>query len=173
MEPMEITAGRLHLRPWCPADAEVVAEALRDPEIRRWAPRTPKEPDEKTWIADRIAGWADGSSASFAITDATTGKVLGHIRLRTPGDGVGEVGYWILAGARGRGVAGHAVGAVARWAFACLDLSRLDLRHVAENPASCRVAQKGGFALARLLTEPSWDGGDETVEVHLHTLPHG
>ncbi|WP_326826860.1 GNAT family N-acetyltransferase [Streptosporangium sp. NBC_01756] len=169
---MEITAGKLHLRPWRPADAEAVAQALRDPEIRRWATRTPEEPDERTWIADRAAGWADGSSASFAITDTTGGEVLGHVRVRTRGDGIGEIGYWILAGARGRGVAGHAVGAVARWAFARLDLSRLDLRHAADNPASCRVAQKSGFALARLLTEPSWDGGGETVEVHLHMLSH-
>ncbi|WP_433258987.1 GNAT family N-acetyltransferase [Streptosporangium sp. CA-135522] len=168
---MEITAGRLHLRPWRPTDAEVVARALRDPEIRRWATGTPDDPDEKAWIADRADGWADGSSSSFAVADATTGDVLGHVRVRIVGDGIGEVGYWILPAARGRGVAAQALGALARWAFACLELSRLDLRHAAANPASCRVAQKSGFALTRLLTEPSWNGGAEHVEVHLHTLP--
>ncbi|MFF5207367.1 GNAT family N-acetyltransferase [Streptosporangium sp. NPDC000396] len=170
---MEITAGTLHLRPWRLSDADVVARALRDPEIRRWAPPgAPAEPDEKEWIADRVEGWADGSSPSFAIADATTGEVLGNIRVRTVADGVGEVGYWVLPEARGRGVAGHALGAVGRWALACMELSRLDLRHAAENAASCRVAQKGGFALTRLLREPSWDEENETVEVHLHTLSH-
>ncbi|MGV9775489.1 GNAT family N-acetyltransferase [Streptosporangium sp. NPDC003464] len=167
---MEITAGTLHLRPWRPADAEVVTAALRDPEIRRWAAAAPAEPDGRAWIADRTAGWADGSSGSFAIADATTGEVLGHTRVKITGDGVGEVGYWVLPASRGRGVAGHAVGAVARWAFAFLELSRLELRHAAGNTPSCRVAQKSGFALARLLAEPSWHGGEGTVEVHLHTL---
>ncbi|MER5424862.1 GNAT family N-acetyltransferase [Streptosporangium roseum] len=172
MEPMEIAAGRLHLRPWRPADTEVVAEALNDPEIRRWAPAPMADSDEKAWIADRIAGWADESSFAFAIADATTGQVLGHIRVKSVVEGAGEVGYWVLPAARGKGVAAHALGAVARWAFACLELSRLDLLHAAANTASCRVAQKSGFALTRLLDEPSWDGGEETVEVHLHALSH-
>src|SRR4051794_13014396 len=87
VEPMEITAGTLHLRPWSlsDADAEVAALALRDPEIRRWAigplDRS-DEPDERAWLAQRADGWADGSSVSFAVADATTGEVLGHIRVR-------------------------------------------------------------------------------------------
>ncbi|MFD8565039.1 GNAT family N-acetyltransferase [Streptosporangium canum] len=172
MEPMEIAAGRLQLRPWHPADVEVAAEALNDPEIRRWAPTPMTAPDGKAWIAGQIAGWADDSSFAFAITDATTGQVLGHIRVKSVVDGAGEVGYWVLPAARGKGVAAQALGAVARWAFACLELSRLNLLHDAANTASCRVAQKSGFALARLLDEPSWDGGEETVEVHLHALSH-
>ncbi|GAT66625.1 N-acetyltransferase GCN5 [Planomonospora sphaerica] len=167
---MEITAGTLHLRPWRAEDAGVVGAALRDPEIRRWATASPEIPDEQAWLADRIEGWADGSSASFAVADSTTGGVLGHIRVRTRGDGVGEVGYWVLPAARGRGVAGHALGAVARWSFACLGLSRLDLRHAVANPASCAVARRNGFALARLLAQPSPTGEDELVEMHLHTL---
>ncbi|GHH63900.1 hypothetical protein GCM10017673_05510 [Streptosporangium violaceochromogenes] len=169
MELMEITAGALHLRPWRPGDAEVVASALRDPEILRGAVGPVTEPDERAWLARRIDGWADGSSASFAVADATSGGVLGHIRVRIAG-GAGEVGYWTLPEARGRGVASGALGVVARWAFSFLELSRLDLRHAAENVASCRVAGKNGFALTRLLTEPSWRSRERAVEVHLHTL---
>jgi RimJ/RimL family protein N-acetyltransferase len=167
---MEITAGTLHLRPWRPDDAEVVGRALRDPDIRRWATASPGVPDEDAWLADRIGDWAGGSSASFAIADSTAGEVLGHIRVRIRGDGTGEVGYWVLPPARGRGVAGHALGTVARWSFACLELSRLDLRHAVANPASCAVARKNGFALVRLLSQPSPTGEDELVEMHLHTL---
>ncbi|WP_230884434.1 GNAT family N-acetyltransferase [Planomonospora sp. ID82291] len=167
---MEITAGMLHLRPWRLDDADVVDRALRDPGIRRWATAARGAPDARTWLADRIEGWADGSAASFAVADSTTGEVLGHIRVRTRGDGTGEVGYWVLPESRGRGVAGHALGAVARWSFGCVGLSRLDLRHAAANPASCAVARGNGFALVRLVTLPSEDGGDGLVEAHLHTL---
>lgn len=169
MELMEITAGALHLRPWRPDDAGVVASALRDPEILREAVGPVTEPGEQAWLARRIDGWADGSSPSFAVADATSGEVLGHIRVRIA-DGAGEVGYWTLPAARGRGVATGALGVVARWAFSFLELSRLDLRHTAENVASCRVATGNGFALTGLLTESSWGAREGVVEVHLHTL---
>ncbi|MFF0308556.1 GNAT family N-acetyltransferase [Streptosporangium sp. NPDC004379] len=174
MEPAEITIGALRLRPWRPGDAGAVAKALSDPEIRRWT-RT-RADDPGRWIAERAAGWADGSSASFAITDVTTGEVLGHVRLRVggagapAGAGAAGVGYWILPAARGRGAAAHALGAVARWAFTRTDLSRLELRHSVENPASCRVAQKAGFPLLEVLDVPSWDDDGSGVKIHLHTL---
>ncbi|GLK13351.1 GNAT family N-acetyltransferase [Streptosporangium carneum] len=169
---MEITAGTLHLRPWSltEADALVAALALRDPEIRRWATGSLEKADERAWLAQRVADWADGSSPSFAVADATSGEALGHVRVRVAGER-GEVGYWVLPDARGRGVATRAVGVAGRWAFAFLGLSRLDLRHATGNAASCRVAAKNGFALTRLLSEPWWGGeGEETVEFHLHTL---
>ncbi|MEV8632743.1 GNAT family N-acetyltransferase [Streptosporangium sp. NPDC051023] len=168
---MEITAGTLHLRPWnlTETDARAAALALRDPEVRRWSTALPAGADERAWLAQRVQDWTDGSSASFAIADATTGEVLGHIRVRILG-GRGEVGYWVLPAVRGRGVATRALGAVGRWAFAFLGLSRLDLRHATGNAASCRVAAKNGFALTRLLSEPSWDEEEGTVEFHLHTL---
>ncbi len=174
MEPMEITAGTLHLRPWSltAADAEVVQAALADPEISRWGVGPPGEPDAGAWLAQRVSGWADGSSAAFAVADATSGEVLGYIRLRIA-DRRGEVSYWVLPGARGRGVATRALGVVGRWAFAHLGLSRLDLRHAVGNAASCRVAAKNGFALTRLLSETGWEGGGEAVEIHLHTLSPG
>ncbi|MBB4916713.1 RimJ/RimL family protein N-acetyltransferase [Streptosporangium saharense] len=178
MEPMEITAGALHLRPWnlSEADAAAAALALGDLRIRRWATGLPDGADERVWLAQRALGWSEGSEASFAVTGATGGEVLGHIRVRVgtgAARGRGEVGYWVLPGARGRGVATQALGVVGRWAFGFLGLSRLDLRHATGNVASCRVAAKGGFALTRLLSEPSWVEEEGTEEFHLHTLTPG
>ena len=36
VEPTEITAGRLHLRPWQAADADALQDALSDPAVVRW-----------------------------------------------------------------------------------------------------------------------------------------
>ena len=56
-----------------------------------------------------------------------------------------EVGYWVSAAARGRGIAPRALEAVSRWALgpqSPLPLERLDLIHALGNRASCRVADK-------------------------------
>jgi hypothetical protein len=36
LEPTEISTGRLHLRPWQPADADVVLAICQDAELQRW-----------------------------------------------------------------------------------------------------------------------------------------
>ncbi len=36
MEPVEITAGALHLRSWRPGDDARVLEACQDPDTQRW-----------------------------------------------------------------------------------------------------------------------------------------
>ena len=41
MDGVEITAGRLHLRPWQPGDAPEVYAACQDPEIARWVTAIP------------------------------------------------------------------------------------------------------------------------------------
>ena len=61
-------------------------------------------------------------------------------------EGVAEVGYWVGARARGRGVATAALCLVAEWAFEEVpNLARLQLRADVRNIASNRVAEKAGF----------------------------
>jgi RimJ/RimL family protein N-acetyltransferase len=61
--------------------------------------------------------------------------------------GTAEIGYWTVPAARGRGVAGRAVDAACRWAFATLPVERIEILHAAENHASGRVAERAGFTL--------------------------
>lgn len=81
--------------------------------------------------------------------------VAGAVLKRTgAGPGAAEAGYWTVASARGRGVASRALGAVTAWAFETLaadGLERIELLHQVDNAASCRVAEKTGFALERTL----------------------
>ena len=65
-----------------------------------------------------------------------------------------EVGYWTAAAARNRGVASQAVEMVTTWAFesfGAAGLRRIQLLHQHDNLASCRVAQKSGYALTGVL----------------------
>ena len=61
-------------------------------------------------------------------------------------EGDGELGYWTLPKARGRGAAPQAGTGLRQWAFNTVGLKRLQLSHSTENQASCRIAVKTGFS---------------------------
>ena len=90
-----------------------------------------------------------GDHASWAVTDAASGDLLGSVSLHSidRGQGNAQVGYWTVPAARGRAVAARAVDAACRWAFATVPLDRVELSHAVENEASGRVAEKAGFRL--------------------------
>jgi RimJ/RimL family protein N-acetyltransferase len=147
--PVELAAGPYRLRAWAESDAPAVLAAAADPEIARWNPFASTTPDlaaALAWCAGR-ADW-DGSHASWAVC-AASGELLGSVSLHQldPHNAGGEVGYWTAPPARGRGVAAAAVRTAARFAFEVLGLQRVELFHAVDNPASCRVATKAGFAL--------------------------
>src|SRR5438128_8585254 len=109
-----LSDGVVTLRPWQEADAAAIAEACRDPEIARWLDQVPQpytRADARDFVTATLQNWRDGTAASFAITDAVTGEVLGSVGLHLVDaeHAVGEVGYWVSPGTRLRGVASRAV----------------------------------------------------------------
>lgn len=64
------------------------------------------------------------------------------------------VGYWTLPPARGRGIAPQCVEAVTQWLFGpqrIMPAEEVELLHTVGNRASCRVAEKSGYALDSVL----------------------
>lgn len=81
--------------------------------------------------------------------------------------GSADVRYWVVAHARGRGVASGALCVLTGWALSDLGLHRVELEHSRKNAASCRVAEKAGYLLegtlrCRVLHEDGWH------DMHLH-----
>ncbi|OIV36625.1 hypothetical protein BIV57_15340 [Mangrovactinospora gilvigrisea] len=172
---MEITGDGVRLRPWRaghPVDAAVVAAALADPEVVRWTPTRQTGPmvhrspvaEAREWLERRALTWADGSSYGFAVLVADrrgnpVGRPVAHVAVRDLGAGrtEGEVGYWTLPAARGRGVAPRALEAVTDWVLgpdrpeSAAEVRRITLRHQVGNAASCRVAEKCGYTLDGVL----------------------
>lgn len=146
MEPFELPAGELLLRPWQADDVPEVWSALQDPAIRLWNGAGSTSPDDVATMLARRADWSAGDHASFAITAGD--EVLGSVSLHSidPVQADAEIGYWTAPAARGRGVAVHAVVAVCGWAFPALELDRIELLHAVGNPASGRVAARAGFS---------------------------
>ncbi|MFG2880849.1 GNAT family N-acetyltransferase [Streptomyces sp. NPDC048297] len=149
-QPVLLTGDGLVLRPWRAGDAPAVHAAFQDPVLHQWHIRScDSEEEAASWIEEWRTAWEGEDNAQWAVADADTDELLGRVALReiALGDGVAEVAYWTVPGARGRGVAARATTTVTRWAFEEVGLMRLELLHSTANPASCRVAAKTGFAL--------------------------
>jgi RimJ/RimL family protein N-acetyltransferase len=147
IEPFELVAGPLRLRPWQDGDVDDVWAALQDPQIRLWnGAGSGSRDDVERMLAGR-RDWSAGDHASWAIVDAGTGELLGSVSLHSidPVQSDAEIGYWTVPAARGRNIAALAVDAVCRWAFGTLPVERIELCHAVDNPASGRVAEKAGF----------------------------
>ena len=143
---MEVRGEGVVLRSWRVEDVPAVAAACQDDEIARWLALVPQpytEEHARFYVEECIQ--ADEDRRAFAITDASTGDVVGSIDMRINRLQTGHVGYWVAARARGRGVAADALRALSRWAFESLGLGRVELVTDPENIASQRVAEKAGF----------------------------
>ncbi|GAB2443275.1 GNAT family N-acetyltransferase [Streptomyces incanus] len=162
--PTRLVAGALTLRPWSPEDSAGLAELYRDEALRRWTSEAVHdEAGAARWVTAQQRGWEAGDRLAFAVEETweetpeetrapdTAARLVGNVVLKYParGSGSAEVGYWTAAHARGRGVAPRALTALTDWAFTAFaheGLTRLELLHQVDNVASCRVAEKAGFA---------------------------
>lgn len=145
-QPWLAADGGLTLRPWQQSDAPGLVRAYADPDIHQWHARSMTLAEAESWIDHELDRWGQELGSSWAIT--RDGSLLG--RLGIGGVSLEEaragVTYWVLPEARRRGVACLALGAIADWAFDTVGFHRLELDHSTQNPASCRVATKAGFA---------------------------
>jgi len=150
-----LTDGVVTLRSWQKSDAAELVECLNgEPEITRWLDQVPQPYRTK----DALAYFRGIGETAFAITDAETGRVLGSIGVRFSENGdVGEIGYWLRADARGRGIMTRAVRVVVAWAFGRGNVHRLQLRADVENVPSRRAAERAGFKLEGVLRSVHWN----------------
>jgi RimJ/RimL family protein N-acetyltransferase len=169
-------ANGFALRPWRPADADVLVEACHDPDVQHWnrpGRLSAAGADdritlwERRWRAEEGAVWA---ICRPAVDGAPVGMIgLADMDLHA---GSAEFVYWLLPAGRGHGVMTDATLRISRWALEDLGLHRLRITHSVANPASCQVATKAGFPLegtmrSALLHADGWH--DE----HLHARVQG
>ena len=158
---------RAVLRPWTPADAPGLLACLVH------------SPD----LAAQFGGTAPATlrgAAAYIEThlhhedpDLTWAVVLDGVAVGNVGitgierrHGTAWVSYWLSVPARGRGLAARAVATAAAHV---LDdgLFRLELGHRTNNPASCRVATRAGFA-AEGVERAKLRYGTERFDVETH-----
>lgn len=149
MESASLTTARLVLHAPTEADIDAITAACQDPEIPRWttvpSPYTRHDADEFVRL---VAGaWADGSEFVWAIH--ADGELVGMVGLHNIADHVtgatAELGFWVTAGARGKGYLVEAARAVIDWGFSDRGFARLRWQAVVGNIPSARAARALGF----------------------------
>ena len=151
---MALTVPDLHddllaLRPPAPGDVEAITVAVQDPDIPRFTmvPTPYSEVDAVAFVDQASSSWDAGTGASFLVVGRTSGELLGAIGLHRldPAAGRAQVGYWVDAAARQRGVATRALTLVTTWALGPLGLRRVQALVFTDNPWSQRVLEKAGY----------------------------
>ncbi|MEO7965590.1 MAG: GNAT family protein [Gemmatimonadaceae bacterium] len=169
---MELSLERCVIRSWRLTDAPDLAREADDRTI--WINVRDRMPSPYT-LAHAVAYVSSASAAdpecNFAIT--VDGRVAGSIGL-TYGTDIyrltAEVGYWLGAEWRGRGIASDALSSLAEWVFATTPIVRLHASVFIWNPASARVLEKARFRLESTARKAAIKNGeivDEWVYVRL------
>ncbi|MEX2221066.1 MAG: GNAT family N-acetyltransferase [Candidatus Rokuibacteriota bacterium] len=176
--PERIGDGPIGLRLPRFEDVPGITAACQDPEIARWT-RVPSHYTERharEFVAFSHAAAEAGGAAQLAVVNEAD-QVVGSCGVANlDWDAlVAEVGYWVAASDRRRGVAVTAVRLLSAWAFESLALGRLELRAAEPNVASNRVAVAAGFTLEGTLRGGAIEGhtGDPSaprIDLNLYGL---
>jgi RimJ/RimL family protein N-acetyltransferase len=156
----ELVCPPVVLRPYAVSDLTLVRRASADPLIPSISsvPRQYTDDAGRAFIARQHARDAEGDGYSFVIAPDNEPKAgIGSIGLwlQEIESGRASIGYWLVADARGHGLAAHALRAVASFAFGTLSIPRLHLFVEPWNVASARTAETAGFT--REATLRGWE----------------
>jgi RimJ/RimL family protein N-acetyltransferase len=144
----------LMLRPWHLDDVESVFEICQDSAIQEFTtvpvPYTKEIAD--IWIRSSPQKYLEREKISLA--GVRNGELVLSVSLHNihEFDHVGEIGYWVSPSARGEGLASHAVGMLADFAFA-IGFRRLTALTLPENLASQKTLLNAGFELETVLRD--------------------
>ena|SRR5438445_216415 len=145
-----LSDGKIRLRAPLPEDAPAHCAAVLEslPEVGRWldwAHEGYGVDDSKAFIARAMAGHESGEMYEFLVFD-DAGAFLGGCGLNRLDARFlkSNLGYWVRAGAAGRGIATSATRMLAVFGFEHLGLQRIEIIAAVGNLASQRVAEKAG-----------------------------
>lgn len=148
-----IASERLDIRPLVASDAAALFSLLDDQEIDRQTPGLPRPYGfdmAVRWIAESRPGLYAGEEFLLGAFTRPDRKLAAVVKLALdPALPEAEIGYWVEARHRRRGIAGEAVRKVAAFAFVTLGLARLTAGVLDGNAASLRVLAAAGFRETR------------------------
>lgn len=152
-----LTTPRLRLRPFTDGDADALYALHSDRRVLRYwdAPPWRELSRAARFLASCRQIEEDGSGARLAIERAADGAFIGWCGLVrwNPDFRSARLGYCLVEGAWGRGLATEAARAVLGWAFEALPLHRVQAETDTRNAASARVLEKLGFVREGTLRE--------------------
>ena len=136
---------RLRLDSPALSDRLAVARYCRDPlfEILMTLP-WPYEQRHADFFLHRVVpgGWLSGDELTWAVRENESGPLLGIVGWRSE---LSDIGFWLGAPHRGRGLMTEAVIAVTDWLMTDFGRTEIAWECVIGNAASVSVARKAGF----------------------------
>jgi ribosomal-protein-alanine N-acetyltransferase len=170
-----LSDGVVRLRLMSEADIPAIVAGIQDPAIPRYTtvPDPYGEEEARHWQRMATTGLRAGTELPTLIVDAADDRLLGAAGLHNldPQSGRCSAGYWVVAPARGQGVARRALELLCRFAFAELRVKRIELWIEPENVASLRVAEAVGFTREGLLRSFMQVGGRRRDMLMYSLLP--
>jgi len=171
----------VRLRPWRPSDAGDVAAMVDDEHLGHWS-MLPRDPEG--WLRREVA---QDRGPSRAICLADDDRVLGTVTVRLPefaseavrcaamcasDQPAGELSYWLVPRARGRGLAYAAVRMMVGAVVAGTGLRSLVLDIETGNTASLRLAERlGAERREPARVEVDRSGTPRSLVVHVLAVP--
>ena len=152
---------RLLLRPFAPGDVPAVLAYASDPEVTRhleWEAYD-DAPTAEAFIRSTLAG---GSTwIARAIVLRATDQVIGgaDLRIVSPRDRRGEIGYGLARAHWGQGYATEAAGLLLRFGFEQLGLVRIEALCSVDNDRSTRTLERLGMQREGRLAQYRWKKG--------------
>jgi RimJ/RimL family protein N-acetyltransferase len=174
-QPDGLERAGVHLRRLRGRDAGPFAAAFRDdPGLgeKVGIEQDPTEGSARRFVASLPRLRARGEYLCLAVSDAPKGPFLGLVMLHSFAwqHRRAELGYWLLAQARGRRIGGAAVGLLADWAFTELDLDRLEITTTPDNAAALALARSLGFEREGVMRSRNFERGRRVDVVMLARL---
>ena len=150
-EDVELSDGRVLLRPYRPADVDGLYEAAYESiddmfPWMAWCHPGYAIEETRQWAEMALDAWREDRGYEFVMTDAGDGSVFGGCGLNRINntDRVANLGYWVRSSRTRRGVASAATRLLARFGFEQVGLNRIEIIAAVDNTASQRVAEKAG-----------------------------
>ncbi|EFV11816.2 GNAT family N-acetyltransferase [Segniliparus rugosus] len=166
------------------ADVPAIARCCQEPGLAEMTSAIPipfAEADARHFITETVEPeWARGTAASWAVRLSLAGEAVGMVGLNGCGtylppveprhgrDGGfvfdhAELGYWLSARARSRGIMTEAARLVCGFGFEKLHVRGIRWRALVGNVPSARVARRLGFRFDGVEVFDDWRGRDVDV----------
>jgi RimJ/RimL family protein N-acetyltransferase len=155
---IEIDARRIALRPFAPADAAEVFDAITPALTRFMAWEPPASTDAfaavwRTWLQ----AMDEGTDFHFVARRVRDGRFLGLVGVHAARSECPELGVWMREDAHGRGYGAGAVEGVVDWAVRVLRPNGFAYPVAERNAASRRIAERLGGRIVMRRSEPKYE----------------
>ncbi len=149
LKPVTLDTERLQLRWIDTGDAAALFALFSDPQVTRYwsTPAWTAMSQADNSIQESLEAYASGTSLRFGIVVRETGQLIGHIKLYDFFDTNRrcDIGYALLPSHWGKGYLGEAMQATLDYAFAELDMNRIEADIDPRNDASRKLLERMRF----------------------------